>query len=69
MLNNFVRFEFKGIQHLLKVSTSTEYKKYVVSTLALRKGLKALSELLLPWFFLQDLGYQKLDSLILDTPL
>ena len=43
-------------------------EKYMVSTLAPRKGLKALSELLLPWFFLQDLAYQKLDSLILDTP-
>jgi hypothetical protein len=44
----FVSFEFKVIQHLLKVTTSTEYKKYMVSTLALRKGLKAHSELLLP---------------------
>ena len=32
------------------------------------KGLKELPELLLPWFFLQELGYQKLDSLILDVP-
>ena len=55
-------------EHLLKVTTPTEYEKYMVSTLAPRKGLKALSELLLPWFFLQDLTYQKLHSLILDTP-
>ena len=32
----------KVIKHLLKVTTSTVYKKYMVSTLALLKGLKLL---------------------------